>query len=50
MSIFEQTTTIHTWILYLMFVVVVLSIVQNVLKIIEEHHRKKLRRAGKSDA
>ena len=45
MDFFTQTTTVHVWIIWLMGIAIALSIVQNVMKIIEEHHAKKLERS-----
>ena len=41
-NFFTQTVTVHAWVICLMCFVLLLSIVQNVMRIIEEHHKKKI--------
>ena len=42
-NFFTQTVTVHAWVIWLMCFVLLLSIAQNVMRIIEEHHKKKIR-------
>lgn len=47
MSFIAQTTTVHVWVIVLMRAAIVLSIVQNIMKIVGKHHAKKLKRGSR---